>query len=120
MSTNYQLGASFERRILADLAQRGYWVFRAAGSRGKADVLAIRPGSILLVQCKRNGSIPRQEWNDLYALACELAGGAGPGSVVIPLLALMPGARGIAYRELREPAQHRAPRNWLPWPGVAA
>lgn len=115
MSTNYERGSAFERRVGAHLHARGYEVFRAAGSRGKADVLAIRPGQILLIQCKRNGEIPRGEWNDLYALAERIAGSAAVGAVVVPLLALMPGRRGIAYRQLVEPAEHRQPRNWVPW-----
>lgn len=115
--TNYERGAAFERRVLEELRSRGYEVFRSAGSRGKADVVAIRPGRILLVQCKRNGEIPRAEWNEVYELAARLAGAPGPGAVVVPLLALMPGARGIEYRRIVGPADHGARRDWRPWDG---
>lgn len=115
MSTNYERGADFERRVVADLGARGFWPFRAAGSRGKADVLAIRPGKILLVQCKRNVSrLGRDEWNDLYRLACWMAGGSGR-SIVLPLIACMPGRSGIEYRVVEGPVAPQARRLWTPW-----
>jgi Holliday junction resolvase len=92
--TNYQRGSDFERRVGKDLAANGYEVFRSAGSRGKADLVAIKAGQILLVQCKRNGKIPREEWNDLLGLADRID---PTMRVAFPLVASMPGARGIKY-----------------------
>ena len=51
MATNYERGRSFEYRVRDDLISRGYVVMRSAGSRSPADLIAGKPGKILLVQC---------------------------------------------------------------------
>lgn len=68
-TTGYQLGYSFERRVLSILEGMGYFVTRSSGSKGLADLVAVRKGSVLFVQCKRSGKIPSSEWNALYELA---------------------------------------------------
>ena len=53
MTTPKQRGSNFERRVKAWLEERGWTVFRSAGSRSVADLIALRPGIIVLaVQCK--------------------------------------------------------------------
>lgn len=116
MPTNYGRGAEFERRVAAALQRDGYQTFRSAGSRGKVDILALKPGQILLIQCKRNGEIEREEWNAVVKMRQALD---PRGGTAVALLAYMPGARGIAYAELLwqlEPGQRRAGarRAWTP------
>lgn len=52
MATKYESGRSFEYRVRDWLRDRyGYYVFRSAGSRGFADLIALLPHQVLLVQC---------------------------------------------------------------------
>jgi Holliday junction resolvase len=68
---NYARGADFERRTMTDLVENGYRVIRAAGSHGKADIVALKPGQVILVQCKLTGpgGVGPAEWNELFDLA---------------------------------------------------
>lgn len=68
---NGRRGASFERQVKADLEGHGYFVARAAGSRGCADLLAVDNGVALLVQAKIGGAgrMPPAEWNELRETA---------------------------------------------------
>ena len=50
----------------------GYWTIRSAASKGDVDIIAMKPGQVLFVQCKRSGSLPPAEWNALWALAIRL------------------------------------------------
>lgn len=71
-STGYQLGRALETRARQLLEANGYFVVRAAASKGLVDLVAMKPGQTLFVQCKRSGSLPPTEWNALYALALSL------------------------------------------------
>lgn len=51
---HYNAGVTFERRIKRMLEARGWFVARSAGSKGKADLIAIQAGVVLLIQCKRD------------------------------------------------------------------
>jgi Holliday junction resolvase len=84
-STGYRLGRDLEYRTKRQLERDGYWVQRAAASKGLVDLVALKPGQILLVQCKRSGSLPPAEWNALHTLAGMLG--------AVPVMAVM-GARG--------------------------
>jgi Holliday junction resolvase len=109
MSSGYALGAAFERRTMAALETDGYEVFRSAGSHGKSDVIAIKQGQVLLIQCKRSGKIDRAEWNELVRLRQALD---PRGGTVLALLAYMPGARGgVAFRELLHQLEHKQRRD---------
>ena len=57
--SNYTRGRSFEHYVKEKLEAQGWWVTRSAGSKGEADLIAIRPGClsnqidrVWLVQCK--------------------------------------------------------------------
>jgi hypothetical protein len=50
--TNYRRGVYYERRSMAYLRACGYTCFRAAASKGPADIVAIRPGDALLVEVR--------------------------------------------------------------------
>jgi Holliday junction resolvase len=67
--SNYARGRDLEHRVRAHLRDEGYEVLRTAGSKSKVDLVAIKPGQILLVQCKRSGALPPAEWNALWDLA---------------------------------------------------
>lgn len=89
-STGYQLGAALEYRVKALLEKDGYYVVRAAASKGLVDLAAMKPRQLLLVQCKRSGSLPPAEWNALYDLAVHLE--------AVPVMAVK-GPRGtLLYR----------------------
>ena len=52
MATAYRRGYNFEDRCRKALERLGYVVVRSAGSKGPADLVALRDGVVLLVQCK--------------------------------------------------------------------
>lgn len=52
MSTNYQRGAAFELRVKHHLEVNGYEVIRSAGSHSIIDLIALKPGQLLIIQCK--------------------------------------------------------------------
>lgn len=96
--SHYQVGTRFEHKTRDDLAKNGYEVVRAAGSKGstKADLIAFKPGQLLLVQCKRSGALPPAEWDRLV----EVAGWVG----AVPILAANgPAGRGVVYTHLLAP-----------------
>lgn len=93
--TNYRRGYDFEARVRTSLENDGYWCIRASGSKGIADLVAIKPGQILLVQVKRTttGRLDPQERAKLCELAAKLW--------AEPIVAYQPKVRGpIAYRRL--------------------
>lgn len=77
--SNYSNGAAHERRTKLKLEADGYYVIKSAGSKGAADLVALKPGQILLVQGKLSGHLPPAEWNDLW----ELAGRLGALAIVV-------------------------------------
>ena len=106
-STGYQLGTALEHRVKKQLEADGYFVVRAAASKGLVDLVALKWGQTLLVQCKRSGSLPPAEWNALYDLAAQLdaiplmASKGLRGTQLLRLLARKTGRR--AQRQPMEP-----------------
>lgn len=93
--THYQTGTRFEHKVIADLADNGYVLIRAAGSKGssKVDLVAMKPGQLLFIQCKRSGALPPDEWDRVV----EVAGWVD----AVPLLAANgPKGRGVTYTRL--------------------
>lgn len=90
--TLYKIGRQFEYRVRDQLQGAGYFAMRSPGSRTPIDLIAVRPGVVLFIQCKRGGTLPPGEWNALYdiAVSCGAA----------PILASMPGQRGAQYERL--------------------
>ncbi|HYJ33767.1 MAG TPA: Holliday junction resolvase [Candidatus Binatia bacterium] len=99
--TNYARGAYFERTVAAALTGDGYVVYRAAGSHGKADLVALKAGEVLLVQCKLPGpgGVPPGEWNALYEVAVRVG--------ALPIVAYRPGRSGVAYLRMTGPKLRR-------------
>lgn len=76
-NSKYQAGYRFELSTKKQWEERGYWVIRAAGSHGKADLVAIKKDppkytEVYLIQCKTKGKISLQERKDLAELAHSL------------------------------------------------
>ena len=93
--SHYGTGRRFEWKTRDDLAANGYEVLRAAGSKGssKVDLVAMKPGQLLFVQCKATGTLPPDEWDRLV----EVSGWVG----AVPVLAANgPRGRGITYTRL--------------------
>lgn len=55
MAAQYHRGRRFEWEVRATLLELGWHVIRAAGSKTKADLVAMRGGATLLLQAKRTG-----------------------------------------------------------------
>lgn len=90
MATNYQRGASFERRVKALLEGEGFAVVRSAGSHSPADLVAMRGGELAIIQCKRDGRLVPSEWNEFVEF-CVKAGG-------VPILASVEGRKVLLER----------------------
>jgi Holliday junction resolvase len=76
ISTKYRLGRQVEYRFRDILRANGYFVMRSPASKTPIDLIAIKTGQVLMIQCKRSGALPVKEWNALYDLA--LSCGAVP------------------------------------------
>ena len=48
--TNYQRGYRLERLAVKQLRDKGYYVIRSAGSHGAADIIALNPTTIMIIQ----------------------------------------------------------------------
>lgn len=109
--TNYTAGRSLEYRVIADLERDGYVCVRAAGSKGAADIVALKPGQVLLVQAKRSGgTIPPLERATLLAKAAAIN---LPGRMeALPIVAHPTKPRGpLTYRLLTG----QGPADWTAW-----
>lgn len=86
-NSNRERGDYLERQAREALRELGWFVVRAGGSLGPADLVALRAGYVpLLVGCKTNGEMGPRE-RDAMVDAGELAGAR-------PLLAWRP-KRGV-------------------------
>ena len=47
----------------------GYEPFRSSGSHGKIDVIAMKPGELLFIQCKKTGTLSKADGAELLRLA---------------------------------------------------
>jgi Holliday junction resolvase len=81
------------------LRERGWYVIRSSGSHGVADVIGLRDGAIVVVQCKYDrGRVESVEWSALWTLAEQIgatpyiADRSGPrrGVVMWQMLGLRP------------------------------
>src|SRR5262245_8111951 len=109
-------GASFERQVRGLLEGLGWYVTRAAGSRGPVDLLAVGPGEVLFVQAKLGGPgrLAPVEWNALFALSMVYGG--------VPLLAPRPRRGRLELLRLLDLKMDRGTRGpsapceaWVPY-----
>jgi len=105
--TQYRAGYDFERRVDQHLTADGYFVVQSRGSHGHADLIAIKPGQVLLVQCKGGDKpLSHDEWNSLHALAHRLG--------ALAIIADRPTRGRIRYRSITAPHSARTQR----WPSA--
>lgn len=92
--SQYARGRRYEWQVRDHLVSEGYAaVLRTAGSKGAVDLIAFKPGELLLVQVKGNGVLGPTKWNELYDLAQMVDG--------VPVLAeRLPGKTAITYYRL--------------------
>jgi Holliday junction resolvase len=88
----YRRGREFEYRVRDHLKAHGYFVLRSPASKSPIDLVAIRPGEVLFVQCKRGGSLGPGEWNRLWELA--------ESCCALPILAETPWPRTYRFWRL--------------------
>lgn len=106
--SGYSDGVRVEHAVIDDLKADGYDTVRAASSKGLADVVAIKAGQVLLVNCKRTRMPSPAERVDLLRIASHLPG------IAIPLVARKPrGSRRATYVELTGPGA-KDTRPWSP------
>lgn len=91
-TTIYRLGRQFEYRIRDYLKKLGFFVLRSPASKSPIDLVAIRKGLVLFVQCKISGALPPKEWNALLDLS-ESVG-------AVPILAERENIRGMLFHKL--------------------
>ena len=66
---NYARGANFERRVQDEYEKSGWFVIRSAGSHSWIDLVALKAGEVLLIQCKIDGRLSPAERQQLQELA---------------------------------------------------
>ena len=88
-TSKYKLGRNLEYRVRDRLRELGYFAMRSPASKTPVDVVGIRKGVVLLVQCKLRGAVSVGEWNTLYDLA-ESVG-------AFPVVASTPTGRGTVF-----------------------
>ena len=74
--TNYTRGRSFEYKVRDYFRDLGWVVVRSAGSKTKADLVCMKAGITLLIQCKRAGW-PGPKERLAFTETCQLAGVPG-------------------------------------------
>jgi Holliday junction resolvase len=102
-------GTVRENRVKELLEDDGYFVVRSAGSGGVADLVALKPGQVLLVQCKSEAYLAPHEWNGLWFTSVNTR--------AIPIhAAKLPGSRQVVWHRLTGPktvVTKRPP--WVEW-----
>jgi len=102
--TNYSNGSAHERRTKEKLEADGYYVIKSAGSRGVADLVAIKRDQILLVQGKLSSRLDPKDWNQLLTVADEI----GALAIVV--------GRGQKMHRITGPKDGRGGKQpWEPW-----
>ena len=112
MPSGYRNGADLERAVKHHLEDNGYLlVIKSGGSKGKVDVIGLKRGETVIVQCKRSGTAVRPaDRAALLGLAAALG--------AVPLLASWVkegnAARTILYTELFSGPLVSNHRPWTP------
>lgn len=102
--SGYSLGRAVEYAVIDDLKANGYVCTRAASSKGVADVIAFKPGQVLLVSVKRATPPGPVERSALRGVARMLPG------VGVAIVALGP-ASSVTYRRLTGVGA----KDWVSW-----
>lgn len=110
----YRQGQELEQEVKRHLQDNGYHVVRSAGSKGAVDLVALKRGEVLVVQCKLDGDVPGAERITFFSLACSV------GAVCLVARWHKPSARAariVAYEELTSAAPGGR-RGWTPDHGL--
>jgi len=83
--SKYRLGRQVEYAVRDKFKKFNYIVMRAPASKGPIDLIAIKKGLIVFIQCKRNMVMSVLEWNNFYKLSKTVD--------AIPLVAGRPAGR---------------------------
>lgn len=107
--SNYSRGNDYERRVADELRGDGYQCWQTRGSKSAADIIALKPGQVLLVQVKgASEQISSNDWNALYSLAALVL--AEP--IVADFPKWKPSKAGpVRYRRISGEHRHYA-REW--------
>lgn len=89
--TTYGVGRGFEHATRNALRRAGYFAMLSPGSRSPIDVVAIKAGTSLFVQCKTSGCLSPAGWNALFDLALSVG--------AVPVLSYLQDSN-IRYRRL--------------------
>jgi Holliday junction resolvase len=82
--TAYRIGDYHEKRVREHLRGNGYHVWQSRGSKSPVDLIAIKPGQVLLVQVKAGTArLSHEDWNLLYELARQ-CGALAIEALVLP------------------------------------
>ena len=103
--TKYRTGRYFEYVIRDLFKSHNYFALRSPQSRSPLDIIAIKHGIVIMVQCKRGGYCSPDEWNKLYKLAMSC------GST--PLIAFRSGKSKIELKKITGPKTGQKTRQ--PW-----
>ena len=108
--TKYRVGREFEYRTRDALRKLGYFVLRSPRSGSPVDLIAVKLGKIVFVQCKLRGDFPVAEWNEFYDLCLSVG--------AEPVMTASPTGRGVEYFLLlgrKDGSKRRQPmRAWEP------
>ena len=114
--SRYDGGADLERAAKKVLEDSGYYVVRSAGSKGQADLIALKLREVVFVQCKKDGRISPVERSAFRGLCLRL------GAVCLLASWYKPGraARMVAFDELISmgPDRQEIRRSWTPDHGL--
>lgn len=89
----YRLGRAFEYRVRDYFKKLGYFVLRSPQSKGLIDLIAIKRGEILGIQCKRGSYLKTVEEGNILYQFCQSIGAR-------TIVAGMPQSRGITFWEI--------------------
>ena len=92
--SKYRLGRQVEYSVRDDFKKHGYVTMRSPASKSPIDILAVKKGVIVFVQCKRNMVIGVKEWNIFYDLAISVD--------AIPIVAGRPTGMGLLYWKMTD------------------
>ncbi len=109
-NARYANGRKLEYAAQEALEANGYWTIRAPGSKGAVDVVALKAGETLLVQCKLDGYMTPADRSRLWELARTLR--------AVPLVACWrkegQSARTVAFARLVTRAGKVTGEIWTP------
>ena len=104
MTNHYAKGTRLERAARHSLEDDGYDVIRSAGSKSKVDIIAIKAGELLFVQCKAGtGVVTPAERAELVSMASKVG--------AHPIVASKADGKPIEWRLLTGVG----PKDWAPW-----